>query len=43
VYPVSGIGREVTLSVENLVYGAAFMANSPDLSLTPEQQEKYRS
>ena len=34
-------GREVTLAVENLVYGAAFMANSPDLSLTPEQQEKY--
>jgi AcrR family transcriptional regulator len=34
-------GREVTLAVENLVYGAALMANAPDLDLTSEQQQKY--
>jgi AcrR family transcriptional regulator len=34
-------GREVTLAVENLVFGAALMANAPDVDLTPEQQVAY--
>ena len=34
-------GREVTLAVENAVFGAALMANAPDLDLTAEQQQKY--
>jgi AcrR family transcriptional regulator len=34
-------GREVTLAVENLVYGAALMANAPDLDLTAEQHAAY--
>jgi AcrR family transcriptional regulator len=34
-------GREVTLAVENLVHGAALMANAPDLDLTSEQQQRY--
>lgn len=33
--------REVTLAVENLVYGAALMANAPDLDLTAAQRQKY--
>jgi AcrR family transcriptional regulator len=33
--------REATLAVENLVYGAALMANAPDLDLTAAQQERY--
>jgi AcrR family transcriptional regulator len=34
-------GREVTLAVENLVYGAALMANAPDIALTEEQRDVY--
>lgn len=33
--------REVTLAVENLVFGAALMANAPDMELTAEQQTAY--
>jgi AcrR family transcriptional regulator len=34
-------GREVTLAIENLVFGAALMANAPDISLTAEEQSTY--
>jgi AcrR family transcriptional regulator len=34
-------GREVILAVENLVYGAALMANAPDVDLTAGQQLIY--
>jgi AcrR family transcriptional regulator len=34
-------GREITLAVENLVYGAALMANAPDVELTTEQRAEY--
>jgi AcrR family transcriptional regulator len=34
-------GREVTLAVENLVFGAALMANAPNLKLTAEQRDSY--
>jgi len=34
-------GREITLAVENLVYGAALMANAPDVALTAERQAEY--
>lgn len=34
-------GREVTLALENLVYGAALMANAPDIDLTADQREVY--
>jgi len=34
-------GRDVTLAVENLVYGAALMANAPDLALTADQRAVY--
>jgi AcrR family transcriptional regulator len=34
-------GREVGMAVENLVYGAALMANAPDVELTAEQTELY--
>jgi AcrR family transcriptional regulator len=34
-------GRDVTLAVENLVYGAALMANAPDIELTPDQRAAY--
>lgn len=31
----------MTLAVENLVYGAALMANAPDVELTSRQQAAY--
>jgi AcrR family transcriptional regulator len=34
-------GRDMTLAVENLVYGAALMANAPDIDLTAEQRSDY--
>lgn len=34
-------GRDVTLAVENLVYGAALMANAPDIELTADQRAVY--
>lgn len=34
-------GREATLAVENLVYGAALMANAPEIELSAEQQKEY--
>jgi AcrR family transcriptional regulator len=34
-------GRDATLAVENLVYGAALMANAPDIHLTAEQRRAY--
>jgi AcrR family transcriptional regulator len=36
-----GFGRDVTLSVENLVYGAALMANAPDIDLAADQRADY--
>jgi hypothetical protein len=33
--------RDVTIAVENLVYGAALMANAPDIDLTTEQRVRY--
>lgn len=33
--------RDVTIAVENLVYGAALMANAPDIALTTEQRVRY--
>jgi AcrR family transcriptional regulator len=36
-----GFGRDVVLAVENLVYGAALMANAPMIELTDEQQRRY--
>lgn len=35
------VSRAVTLSVENLVYGAALMANAPDIELTADQRTAY--
>jgi AcrR family transcriptional regulator len=34
-------GREVVLAVENLVYGAALMANAPDIHLAVGQRAQY--
>lgn len=34
-------GREVTLAIENLVYGAALMANAPDIVLDAEEETVY--
>jgi AcrR family transcriptional regulator len=33
--------RDVTVAVENLVYGAALMANAPDIELTEAQRAEY--
>ena len=33
--------RDVTLAVENLVYGAALMASAPDIILSAEQRARY--
>jgi AcrR family transcriptional regulator len=37
----AALAREITLAVENLVYGAALMANAPDIELSEEQREIY--
>src|SRR5262249_6340124 len=36
-----GFGRYARLSVENLVYGAALMANAPDIDLGDDQRAEY--
>jgi AcrR family transcriptional regulator len=33
--------RDVTIAVENLVYGAALMANAPDIDLSAEQRARF--
>ncbi len=33
--------RDVTIAVENLVYGAALMANAPDIELTADLRARY--
>jgi AcrR family transcriptional regulator len=33
--------RDVTIAVENLVYGAALMANAPDIELTADLRSRY--
>src|SRR5690242_12365306 len=33
--------RDVTIAVENLVYGAALMANAPKIELTADLRERY--
>lgn len=37
----TAFSRELTLAVENLVFGAALMANAPDIELTAEQRTSY--
>ncbi len=35
------LGRDLTLAVESLVYGAALMASAPDIVLSAEQRARY--